>query len=835
MKVSLNTVKQFTTVELSVDELVAKINTQLGGVESIVDLSVRYEGAAIVRIVTCEKHKNADKLSVCTVDDGGVIETIERDANGHVQVVCGAPNVRAGMYAVWLPPASTVPASFDEKELFVLDARELRGVMSQGMLASPQELALGDGHDGILEIDPDEWKPNSIEIKPGTRFSRAYGLDDTVIEIENKMFTHRPDCFGQLGVAREIAGIQHTRFDSPTWYTVSPEFKSGDGLELKVSNCAPKGVPRFMAVAIKDVDVKPSPVWLQVELVRLGSKPINNVVDVTNYLMLLTGQPLHAYDYDLLHGGELGARYAVKQESIKLLNGKTYQLDESDIVIVDGKQAVGLGGVMGGGDSEVSQATKNIVLECAAFDMYAIRKTSMRHGLFTDAVTRFNKGQSPLQNEYVLSLAMQSIFDVAGGELASQVHDVHGGKRLALNAPVSVSLAFINERLGLELSAKEIVTLLENVEFKVTDKKAGKETELTVTVPFWRTDIELPEDIVEEVGRLYGFDKLPRELPQRSIVPTPQNPRLTLKRTIRENLARLGASEVLTYSFVHERVLTAAGQQPDDAFRLSNALSPDLQYYRLSLLPSLLDKVHGNIKNGSNEFVLFEIGKAHHKQNLAKDGLPVEKDLVEFVYANKATDSGAAYYRAQRYVTQLLSALRITVVFEVIDQPLTYAGAAPYDQARSALIKTNDGITLGIVGELRQEVLQGFKLPAYTAAATLDIESLESAAKQMAATYHLLSKFPSVWQDISLKVPRATRYAELHEAIERTISKTAATDWTVDNWPLTIYQDDKDTKHKTVSFRIRVTSRTNTLTDKAVTQLLDSIAIGAETTGAVRI
>ncbi|HET7630544.1 MAG TPA: hypothetical protein VFK03_04185, partial [Candidatus Saccharimonadales bacterium] len=271
MRVSLNTIKRFVDFELPpVDELVKRINQQLGGVEEVIDLGSRYKDALIVKVVECDKHPNADRLNVTKIDDGGVAKDVPRDHDSLVQVVCGAPNVQADMYAVWLPPKSTVPASFGEAEPFVLDARELRGVLSQGMLAATDELAIGSDHDGILVIDPTEWKPNDIEIKPGTSFAEAYGLDDTIIDIENKMFTHRPDLFGQLGVAREIAGIQNEKFTSPDWYLKAPKFSSGSALPLEVFNEAQDKVPRFMAVAVKDVAIKPSPLWLQCELVRLG-------------------------------------------------------------------------------------------------------------------------------------------------------------------------------------------------------------------------------------------------------------------------------------------------------------------------------------------------------------------------------------------------------------------------------------------------------------------------------------------------------------------------------------------------------------------------------------
>ena len=289
MRVSLNTVKQYTDIDVSLHELVTKINAQLGVVEKVTDLGERYKDAVIAKVVKCEKHPNADKLSVCEIDAG---------TGENVQVVCGAPNVREGIFVVWLPPKTIVPSSFDDKEPFVLEPKELRGVMSNGMLASAKELGIGDSHDGILEIDPIEWKPNDTEVKPGASFATVYGLDDTIIDIENKMFTHRPDCFGQIGVAREIAGIQHKQFVSPDWYKNVPTFGTGEGLVLEVFKYAGEKLPRFMAVSIKKVPIKPMPLWLQAKLVRLGGNPINNIVDFPTYILCLTGQPTHAYAYD---------------------------------------------------------------------------------------------------------------------------------------------------------------------------------------------------------------------------------------------------------------------------------------------------------------------------------------------------------------------------------------------------------------------------------------------------------------------------------------------------------------------------------------------------------
>lgn len=818
MRVSLNTIRQFTEVNVEVDGLVEMINQQLGGVENTIDLGARYSGATIVRIHSAGQHPNADRLKVCLIDDAGATAGIPRDDNGYIQVVCGAPNAREDLLAVWLPPGSTVPASFDESEPFKLDARELRGVLSQGMLAAPDELGIGSDHDGILEIDPSEAVPSGGQIQPGASFAAVFGLDDTLIDIENKMFTHRPDLFGQLGVAREIAGIQHTAFHSPAWYTEPLAIDKGSSLALNVSNDAKDLSPRFMSVAVADVEVKPSPLWLQCELVRMGAKPINNIVDATNYIMLLTAQPTHAYDYEKLRGAQLGVRMARSGESVTLLNHKTYQLSEDDIVIVDGEGVVGLAGIMGGGDSEVSPNTKNIVLEVATFDMYAVRKSSMRHGIFTDALTRFNKGQSPQQNHYVLALLLSLIEDVSGGYVASEIFD--RSRDTTQNTPITVSPEFINQRLGLSLSWSEIKSLLENVEFTVS----GAES-LEVTAPFWRTDIELREDIVEEVGRLYGFAKLPRELPSRTTRPAPKQPRLELKQRIRSILSAAGANEVLTYSFVHENIMKKSGQDSQDAYRLGNALSPDLQYYRLSVLPSLLDKVHANIKTGHSEFVLFELGKTHQKQLVDHEGLPAEASTLEMVYVSKKPQPGAAYYQALKYVRVLANKLELVLHTEPIEDALEAPAMAPYDLSRSSLIKSANGELIGIVGELKSSVRSGFKLPPYSAAATLDIDALLSAGSHSEVQYEPLPRFPKVTQDISLKISTATTYAALHQVIADELSQyidRLSYAWSLA--PISIYRSTESDEHKTVTLRLSIASFERTLTDKDVTKLLDACA-----------
>lgn len=837
MKLSINSIKRLgydDIFKLPLDDLVDKIGSQIGALEEEpYYLGGLYDGPVVVKVVTCEDHPNADRLHVCLIDDAGVVKNVERNKDGLVQVVCGAPNVKAGMLVAWLPPASTVPTSIG-KDPFVLEALELRGIVSNGMLASASELAISDNHDGILEIIPSE--VGKALAVPGTPFKKLYDLDDYLLNIENKMFTHRPDCFGLLGVGREIAGIQGKAFVSPDWFTLNPKLPAaGDKLSLKLVNQIPELSKRFVLIPMSDVSVKSSPVWLQSLLTRHGVKSINNVVDITNYYMILTGQPLHAYDYDKVkavsgsQGPTIVVRHPKAGEKLTLLNGKTIEPRGEAIMIATDKQLIGVGGVMGGSDTEVDNDTKNIILEVANFDMYSIRRTSMTHGLFTDAVTRFNKGQSPLQNLAVALKAASEISELSSAKIAGKIiDDNHLSKSVnssgTLFAPVTVSTEFINSRLGLELTAKSIKTLLENVEFaaQVNGNK------LTIRAPFWRTDIEIAEDIVEEVGRLYGYDKLPLHLPLRDLSPAASDKLLTTKSLIRSSLAKAGANELLTYSFVHGNLLDKVGQDKSQAYQLSNALSPDLQYYRISLIPSLLDKVHSNIKAGYDEFALFEMGKTHSLEHPINDeGLPTEYDITALVVAgnDKLKKVGAAFYQARKYLVNLAG---INLIFSPVTSEMKkFSMTTPYDFNRSAMVSTRDGKFLGIIGEFKPSVSRQLKLPKFCAGFEVDTEVLGKTIRN-GSRYVSLPKFPKVTQDITLKVPSTLAYLDLYNFVWAELGKFQPPNTLPTLGPIDIFQKPDDTKHKQVSFRLSIASYDVTLTDKEVNNLLDKVAEAAK-------
>lgn len=813
MKISLNWIKKYTQTPDSLDELAQKIGAQLGEIEEITDLHGKYDGIKIVEITEVKPHGNADSLNIYQIFDG----------QSNVQVVSGDTQLNVGDKVAWLAPGSTVPSTWNAAEPFVLGSRPLRGEMSHGMFGSGKELDLNDDDKRVQVLDTDA--------PAGTLLAHAYELNDVIIDIENKMFTHRPDCFGLLGVAREISGIQGLPFASPEWYlgadlqTIMPEVEI---LPLKVRNETPELCPTYLAIALANVQLAPSSLLLQSYLKRVGLRPINNIVDITNYLMYLTGQPLHAFDYDKVAAiaPEIVVRTARKDDKITLLDGRSITFATHDSVLIcAGDTPIAIGGVMGGAQAEVSASTKNIILESANFNMYSVRKTSMAYGIFTDAVTRYAKGQSVEQCGVVMAQAVQMLQKQAHAKVASQVEV----SAPAQPAAVVVTSEFINARLGTSLTPAQMATTLGNTEFSVEEHG----DELLVTPPFWRTDIEIAEDVVEEVGRLHGYDKLPHQLPGRTMHAVTLPPSEILKNTIRELLAAAGANELHTYSFVPAQLLAHSGQDAGRAFTIRNAISPELEHYRLSLTPSLLDKVHPNIKAGFPEYALFELNKVHIKDDLNDEGVPNEHEQLAFVYAAQHAKPGAAYYRAKRYLAYLLDALHVDYeVTPLADAPAGIAQqiAAPFEPKRTGIVKIN-GEFAGFVGEYRVEVRKHLKLPETCAGFEIDQTKMLG---QSTGRYHPMLKFPATEQDVCLKVSTETSYAQLQKLVSEVLAHDARIRVSID--PLDIYQRQDDAVHKQITFRITLQHHDRTLTTSEVNELLEGMVNSVNTSiGAERI
>lgn len=812
MIISVNWLKKFTDIDLPVDQLATLIGERLVEIESVENIGEKYKDVVIARVVECAPIEGTDHLNATKIDDGGIVEGIERDENGLVSVVCGAPNVRQGILVAWLPPNSTVPASIHDAEPFVLSVRPLRGVNSNGMLASAKELDLFDDHTGILVVDKD--------VAPGASFAETYELNDYLLDIENKSLTHRPDAFGVIGFAREVAGIQGKQFQTPDWLdALNPDFSPVQNIDAPNVIIEDKGLSdRFATVVLSGVDEKAqSPLQLQTYLARSGVRPISASVDVSNYLMLLTGQPSHTYDYDkfkALAGDDFSIRVraARPNEKLTLLDGKEIAMDEADIVIAAGNTAVGLAGAMGGANTIVDETTKNVLVEVATFDLYHLRSTQMRHGIFSEAITRFTKGVPAPLAAPVLYEAVRELTEFTGAVLSSGMSQDYPGAREQIT--VKVTEKHINDTLGTHFSAQDIAELLENVGFAVS----FDELEATVAVPYWREDIHIAEDVIEEVGRLAGFDTINLTLPRREFTATRPSEFDALRAQVRLLLARGGANEVLTYSFVHGDLFTKVGQNPDDAYRIVNSISPELQYYRQSLTPSLLSLVHPNHKAGYDDFALFECNKVHQKTaGLTAENVPTEFDSVALV-VSRAKTQGDAYYDAKNYLEYIAKVLGLVLRYEPLSNDS--AVAAPFESRRAAAVyDTGSDIFLGVVGEYTKAVQKGFKLPGYTAGFEIDPRALHQAVAKVGLRYQALSRYPGTERDICFQTPSEVSFGTI---IREAKAALAETDLISTVEPLDIYQaEGSGEKNNTV--RIKLVSYNKTLTNEEVTAVIEGV------------
>ena len=816
MIISENWLKKYTDIDISIDELTTLIGSRLVEIEEVIDLGRKYEGVIIAKVVECAPLEGSDHLNLTKIDDGGVATDVERDENGLVQVVCGAPNVRAGLTVAWLPPNSVVPETFGDAEPFVLGARKLRGAMSNGMLASAKELDLWEDHTGIIELED--------ERMPGESFAAAYELNDYLLNIENKSLTHRPDTFGIIGFAREVAGIMGKAFKTPERMTLAgvtwPE-KVGDLPTPKITIDNPELSSRYQAVVLTNVDSKIpfSPLETQTYLARVGVRPHSAVVDVTNYMMMISGQPLHAFDYDKLkaiNNGEIDihVRNGREGEKLVLLDDREIELSTNDIVIANGETAVALAGAMGGRDTEIDENTTTILIESASFNLYNLRNTQMRHGIFSEAITRFTKGQPAELTTPVLAGAVDLLRLAAGADLASDVGDAYPVKQ---EFPKVYAMAeHMNAALGSSFTIDDIVRTLQNVEFDVSVNDKGV---IAAIPPYWRADIHISEDLDEEVGRLNGFDNITPTLPKRDFTAVSPDNFDQFRAKVRKTLARAGANEVLTYSFVHGDVLKKAGQNIDNAYRIVNSISPDLQYYRLTLTPNLLGLVHSNAKAGYNDFALFELNKTHSKVfGTDEDGLPKEVDLLALIVRHKATN-GSAYYSARKLLDYLGDSLGLVLSYAPIEADPGYDESAPFDYKRSAMVYAGETY-IGIVGEYKAAVGKAFKLPEGVAGFELDPRALLQVAEAAGTGYAPLSRYPSTERDVCYQVTAETQYAAIHKAA---MAAAVSDDVRIDITALDIYQAEGSAT-KNVTLRYALTPFAKTLSSDEANALVSAIS-----------
>ncbi len=653
MLISFNWLKQHVSLPDSTtpEEVADKLKMSTVEVESVRHLGKELDQMVVGKVVSADKHPNADKLQICRVNIG--VET--------VQIVCGGSNVAEGMLvAVALPGAQV--RWHGQGEPIVLEQTAIRGQDSFGMICASDEIGLGEQfpkkeEKEILDL-------TALGLRPGTALAAALHQTDSILEIDNKSLSNRPDLLGHYGLAREVAVLFNREVLPYAEKTIVP----GKELGLKVTVADPALCHRYMAVAVAGVTVAESPAWLRECLSAVGIRPINNLVDITNYVMLDIGQPTHAFDARRLQAAKkitLAAVLAAEAQTFTTLDGKERSLTADTLLITNGVAPLALAGIMGGTDSGIAPDTTTVVFESATFDAVAIRRTSTRLSLRTDSATRFEKSQDPLNAERALNKLVELTLQLCpGSKVASAVADVKHF-RLA-KQPIEVPIAFFVEKIGQELPLKTITTILERLGFTVKEKKKV----LLIGVPSWRAtrDVRIPEDIVEEVLRIYGYENIAPCLPRLLLAPPSPNALRNLERRVAEVLSlELGFTEVYNYSFVSEAQIKRLGGDPAEYLQLDNPISKEKPFLRRNLLPNLIENITTNLHR-ADSLKLFEIGKVFHAdesgprtREQSDELLPRQDTWLTLMYVRKKDAS--PFWEARRAAETICRRLGLAVSF----------------------------------------------------------------------------------------------------------------------------------------------------------------------------
>lgn len=819
MKLPINSIKQYTQCNTDLNNILHILSTKIGEVESNTNLSEMYEGIYIGQILSKSQHPDADKLGVYKITIGEKEE---------IQVVAGDKELEVGDKIAYIKPGYVVPSTYNTSEEFKIKAVKMRGILSNGMLCSEKELNIGPDHSRVLVLDP--------QAQVGSTFADYFELNDTVVDIENKALTNRGDLFGILGLAREIAGAQNIPFVSPKWYFKQDNDINCDTqiLPVRVDNLASNLCPRYMCISLDKVHVKESPVWLKSLLIKSGFKPINNVVDITNYLAILTGQPLHAFDYDKLlsndtnckNGVQITVRLARNGERIHTLDGNLIELTESNLVIADSTNPIAIAGVIGGIDTQIDESSKRVIIESANFDKYNIRKTSMELGIFTEAVTRYTKGQDPSFCLPILLKAIELIKELGQATVSSNVTDSYPNPTQPKN--ISLSITKLNAHLGTTLSMGDIKNILQNIEYKILNQSEDGEY-ITVLVPQFRTDIYIPEDIYEDVGRINGYENIPLKLPTRDIKAVKKNTNISLKEEIRNILSNSGCNELDTYSFTSVNTLQKSKQDPNIAYHIKNALSPELELMRTTLISSLLLKAKSNIQNDIHTFCIYEFNIPHIKGYTDSFQLPKENWYLSLLFTTSQNIlDGSSYYQVKKYFEKISYSLTLPLLrYELISEssqlelPLWVKNILPTFNMNGAVlikyVRDSKEYILGVMGDIDMEVKRNFKLPVYTCGLEINLEELRRIVGIQSRVIQG-SKYPPIYQDICLTVPIDVKYEQIEKLILNIIN-TRERKGSVEC--IDIYQKEKESKNITV--RVSIEHINKTLTDKQYSKIKDMI------------
>ncbi len=801
MKVSTSWLKEYTSVEHEPSDMAAQLTMAGLEVESFEDRYTCFDKVVVSRVEKVEKHPEADRLSCCTVDIG---------AEERLSIVCGAPNVREGLIVPCATIGAVLPGDFTIKK------SKLRGQISQGMLCSAIELRLGTDSSGIMELDPG--------LAPGTPLADALHLKDHMFEID--LTPNRPDCLSMIGVAREIAAFDgtdnHGRVIIPEAELPPPLPGTPDISDFAAVDIAdPDLCGRYAAGMLIDVKVGPSPFWLQDRLLSVGLTPINNIVDVTNFVMMETGQPLHAFDYDHLAGGRIEVRRAGSQMNFKTLDGKAHNLEPDMLMICDGERPVAIAGIMGGENSEIMETSTRVLVESAWFNPVSVRKTAKITGIATDASHRFERGVDPLVTAYALNRALLLMAEVSGGSILNGIIDVNPMKHV----PVEIVLnpSSLNQRLGTDLSSGEIKNLLESVMFKVDYDSNDM---LRVDVPSFRVDVMRPEDLSEEVARLWGYNRIKTSYPdvatRRELPPR----KLSVRELIRDIMNGFGFTEAINYSFTSKEMCDRLGLSSNDERRsveaILNPISEELAVLRTSLIPGLLENMRRNNARQMDTIRLFEIGKIFLATK--KGDQPLEKEMISGLWTGSREETAwhgkkeaCDFYDLKGAVEGLMGALGITGI-EFINAP---QNICPYFRKGYGALITHGSHTIGALGQIHGEVLKLFGLKQDAFLFDIDMALLLNLIPESIVS-RPLPRYPSVSRDITLILDTSVPAGAVLADIVGFKEKQSLLE---DVFLFDVYEGAPLTEgKKSLSFRIVYRSREKTLREKMIKGLHSKIS-----------
>jgi len=784
MRVPLNWLSDYVDLTLDPEELARRLTIAGAEVGQIIYSGGDWTGVTVAEVVKVERHPdpNVNRLVLATVDRG----------NGHREtVVCGAPNVAPGQKVAFAPVGTRLIDGYSGKPT-VLKAKTIRGVESAGMICSEKELGLSEDHEGILVLDENAPVGQPLSSVLG---QVTYDLDLT---------PNRPDLLSVVGVAREVAALTDGRVKDP-----AIEYEAG-GAPIKgrarVEVLDNALCPRYVAALIENVRVAGSPQWLQERLTAAGMRPINNVVDITNYVMLELGQPLHAFDFKKLHGGTIVVRRAQRGEKLTLLDGAARDLSPEMLVIADAERAVAVAGVMGGSDSEVTSDTTTVLLESANFDGPTIRRTSRALKVRTDASVRFEKGLSRQLPPIAARRAAKLLVEVCGGTAAEGLLDVSREKGKEVR--ITLTQERLRRVLGVDLPASQVRQVLTALGFGCRWVPPDR---FVVRVPYWRTDVSIADDVIEEVARIIGYDQLPTTLLRGEIPAAQEQPLYDLRERVRDILAATGLQEIITYSMTDlqtlSRVLAPEELATNPPLRVANPMSRDFEYARTTLRGGLLHSLASNIHNASGVISLFETGRIYLPR---PDDLPHEVESLCAVVSGRKPDrwgrplgEPAGFYDARAYLDQVLAAIGVSAEYEQTVE-------VPYLPGRAASVLVS-GDRVGTVGQVHPRVATSFHIDTDVAMFELDLEALLPHVKDV-VHFEPVSPYPSVEQDLAIiideKVP-AGRALELIQASDLVRSVSIFDVYTGAPVPH---------GKKSLAFSISFQSSSKTLTDEDVSR-----------------